>query len=97
MIGSNNTGSHLSLAALNDNDPAILKAISLESTSWYDPSYSVALTSINGYPANTPFSMDSLIPCSTDGMYSLGTTPPTILFSKTNPSPGSRGSYLTHT
>src|SRR5699024_12793254 len=54
-------------------------------------------SSINGYPANTPFSMDSSIPCCTEGMYSRGTTPPTILFSNSKPAPASFGSNSTQT
>jgi hypothetical protein len=61
--------------------PAILNAISEESTSWYEPSTRVALTSTMGYPASTP-SQASWMPWSTDGMYSLGMRPPVILSSK---------------
>ena len=48
IIGSKITGSHFLAASLSANDAAILKAISDESTSWYEPSYNLALTSING-------------------------------------------------
>ena len=48
MIGSRSTALHFSLAAFKAIDAAILKAISDESTSWYDPSNNVALTSTIG-------------------------------------------------
>ena len=40
---------------------------------------SVTRTSTVGYPANTPAVRASWIPASTEGMYSLGMTPPVIL------------------
>ena len=40
-------------AACSAIDPAIRKAISLESTAWDDPSVSVALMSTSGYPARS--------------------------------------------
>ena len=61
-------------------EPAILNAISEESTSWYEPSTSVTLTSTTGKPASTPESMASWMPWSTEVMYSFGIEPPTILF-----------------
>src|SRR5690606_15533023 len=45
MIGSSNTGLAFAAPSLKPIEPAILKAISLESTSWYEPSYKVTLTS----------------------------------------------------
>ena len=48
LIGSKITGSHFLAASLSAKDAAILKAISDESTSWYEPSNNFALTSING-------------------------------------------------
>ena len=48
MIGSSSTGLALRAAFLNAIEPAILNAISDESTSWYWPSTSVALTSTVG-------------------------------------------------
>ena len=60
-------------------EAAILKAISDESTSWYDPYTRVALRSTVGNPASTPDCMASWMPASTAGMYSLGITPPVIL------------------
>ena len=51
MIGSRIAGSALPKASLTAIEPAILNAISDESTSWYEPSYSVALTSTTGKPA----------------------------------------------
>ena len=97
MIGSKITGLHFLAASLRANDAATLNAISDESTSWYDPSNNLALTSINSYPANTPFAIESFNPASTAGMYSRGTTPPTIAFSNSNPAPGSFGVNSIHT
>ena len=48
IIGSRTTGSALSTASLTAIEAAILKAISDESTSWYEPSRTVALTSTIG-------------------------------------------------
>ena len=49
MIGSRMVGSAFSTASLRAIEPAILKAISDESTSWNEPSKSVTLTSTIGY------------------------------------------------
>jgi hypothetical protein len=54
----------------------------VESTSWNLPSTSATLKSITGKPASGPESITDLMPFSTPGMYSLGTTPPTIFDSK---------------
>ena len=51
MIGSRMTGSAFANPSLRAMEPAILKAISDESTSWNEPSTSVALTSTAGKPA----------------------------------------------
>ena len=51
MIGSRIAGSALLKASLTAIDPAILNAISDESTSWNEPSKSVTLTSTTGNPA----------------------------------------------
>ena len=48
MTGSRMTGSAFGNASLTAIEPAILNAISDESTSWYDPSKSVTLTSTTG-------------------------------------------------
>ena len=48
MIGSSSTGCAFFAASLNAIEPAILKAISFESTSWNEPSYSSTLTSSTG-------------------------------------------------
>ncbi len=85
------TGLHLDAAFLSAIDAAILNAISLESTSWYEPSNSFALISTSGYPASTPRSSESSRPALTAGMYSRGTTPPTIAFSNSKPFPSSFG------
>ena len=53
------------------------------STSWYLPSSSVHCMSTHGKPYLAPLTHAPLRkPASTDGMYSVGTTPPTILFMK---------------
>ena len=48
IIGSRMVGIGLPKAALTASEPAILNAISCESTSWYEPSTSVTLTSTIG-------------------------------------------------
>ena len=48
IIGSSTTGLAFSTASLTAIDAAILKAISEESTSWYEPSKTVTLTSTIG-------------------------------------------------
>ena len=48
MTGSSRRGRALAIAAFMAMDPAILKAISLESTSWKDPSRRLTLTSTRG-------------------------------------------------
>ena len=92
MIGSNKTDLPCLHPSLNAIEPAILNAISEESTSWYEPSTTVALKSITGYPANIPLSAASLIPSSIGLIYSFGIAPPTILLSNSIPLPGSNGS-----
>ena len=72
MIGSRSAGLALRRASLKAIEPAILNAISEESTSWYLPSVRIARTSTVGYPASTPASSDCWMPASTDGMYSFG-------------------------
>ena len=72
MIGSSSTGFALAKPSLKAIEPAILNAISLESTSWYEPSVSATFTSTIGKPAITPLPSCSLMPLSTAGMYSRG-------------------------
>jgi hypothetical protein len=48
MTGSSSWGSALRAASFSAIEPAILNAISDESTSWNDPSVRVALTSTSG-------------------------------------------------
>ena len=48
MIGSSSTGLALRAASLKAIEPAILNAISEESTSWYVPSVRMARTSTIG-------------------------------------------------
>ena len=85
------------MPSLNAIDAAILNAFSFESTSWYEPSNSVTLTSTTGKPASTPFGSVSRRPFSTAGMYSRGTVPPLIASTNSKPLPGSCGSILSHT
>ena len=47
-----------------------------------------------GYPATTPVLSASRIPFSTDGINSLGTTPPLVASSKINPPPEGKGSTV---
>ena len=48
MIGSSSAGPARAAASLNAMDPAILKATSLESTSWKLPSKAATLMSTRG-------------------------------------------------
>src|SRR5438105_11382541 len=48
MIGSSRAGWPLRMPSLAAIEPAMVNAISLESTSWYEPSTRVALTSTTG-------------------------------------------------
>ena len=48
MIGSSSTGFALRKPSLKPIEPAILNAISFESTSWYEPSNTVTFTSTTG-------------------------------------------------
>ena len=48
MTGSRSFGFARCIALLNAIEPATLKAISLESTSWYDPSTRYTRTSTTG-------------------------------------------------
>ena len=79
MIGSSSTGSAFEYASLNAIDPAILNAISDESTVWYWPSTSRTVTPCTGAPASSPWSIASWMPLSTAGRKLCGMTPPTIL------------------
>jgi hypothetical protein len=72
--------------------PAWRKAMSEESTEWYDPSISVTATSTTGKPPSVPRCRKSDTPISTDGMNERGTTPPVIFSSNWKPEP--RGSGL---
>ena len=91
MIGSSSTGAARRAASRNAMDPAILNAISDESTSCDEPSSSVTVTSSTGYPARMPVVSASRTPASTDGMNSFGIAPPTMRLSKTKPFPGCPG------
>ena len=48
MMGSSSTGFALRKPSLKPIEPAILNAISFESTSWYEPSNAVTFTSTMG-------------------------------------------------
>ena len=48
MMGSSRQGLAFRQASLKAMEPAILKAISEESTSWKEPSYRVTFTSTTG-------------------------------------------------
>ena len=50
IIGSSSTGLALDMASLKAREPAILKANSEESTSWYWPSWSRTRKSTTGKP-----------------------------------------------
>ena len=76
-MGSSSTGSACATAFWKPMRAAVLNAISLESTGWYEPSYTATLTSIIGKPASTPSLMVSCTPLSMAGMKFLGTWPPT--------------------
>ncbi len=67
MIGSRIVGPALSIASLNASEPAILNAISEESTLWYLPSISVTRKSTTGLPDSQPRSAASRMPFSTAG------------------------------
>src|SRR5674476_32745 len=79
MIGSSNTGSALWYASLKASEPAILNAISEESTACIIPSTSVTRTPYTGAPASSPCSIASRTPLSTAGRKPCEMTPPTIL------------------
>ena len=81
------------MASLNAIEPAILNAISEESTEWCWPSKSFTRTPLTGIagdhaaaasPPTTPFS--------TAGMNPPGITPPLIAFTKSKPCPCPSGS-----
>ena len=78
IIGSSNTGLAFEIPSLNAALAAISNARTLESTSWYAPSYKVALKSIHGKPAITPVCCCAIKPFSTPGICSVGIFPPFI-------------------
>ena len=81
MIGSRMTGCAIAAAFFSAWEPAILNAISDESTSWNAPSRRVSFKFTRGYPARMPYCIASCAPASTEGMYSRGMRPPVTLFS----------------
>ena len=66
-MGSSKMGSAFSHAARKPMRAAVLNAISLESTEWYEPSYTAHLMSSIGYPAKKPSRMASCTPLSMAG------------------------------
>ena len=66
-------------ASFHAIEPAILNAISEESTVWYEPSTSSTRTPCTGAPASSPWCIASWMPLSTAGRKPCGMTPPTIL------------------
>ena len=79
--GSSSTGPAFCIAFLNAIEPAILNAISDESTSWYEPSTSVDLDvdhGVAGEHAGLHRLLDALR--RPTGCTPAGSTPPTILF-----------------
>ena len=91
MIGSISVGWALSIASLNAIEPAILNAISDESTEWCWPSNTVTRTPRTGKPAIVPVRMASWTPFSTAGMKPPGITPPLIALTNSK-SPSANGS-----
>ena len=83
--GSSSIGDAFSQASRRAARPAFWNAMSEESTGCALPSNSVTRTPVIGYPASTPASIWERTPFSTDGMNCLGTTPPTILSTNSNP------------
>ena len=65
MMGSRSLTDPFLMPSLNAPLAAIWNASTLESTSWYEPSYRVAVTSTTGKPANDPADIISSVPCST--------------------------------
>ncbi|TMF52640.1 MAG: hypothetical protein E6I24_00525, partial [Chloroflexi bacterium] len=64
MIGSSSAGWPLRMPSLAAIDPAMVNAISDESTSWYEPSTRVALTSTTGdtlADENNPIVLESIV------------------------------------
>src|SRR5229473_2049940 len=94
ITGSSNTGRACFMASLKASEPAILKAMSEESTSWYLPSYRMARKSTTGKPARYPRAAASRIPLSTEGIQFLGIAPPKTSSTNSMPLPRSMGSIL---
>ncbi len=86
MIGSSRV-TLLSEAWRKASSPAEWKASSLESTSWYLPSCSVARTLTKGKPSLPPPEKPSSRPSRTAGMYSRGTVPPLTASTNSKPPP----------
>ena len=88
MIGSSSCDLPFVSPSRAPMEPATLKAISEESTSWYDPSTSLTRTSTTGNPPSTPVCSDSRTPCSTGLKYSFGTAPTDDLLLELDPRTG---------
>ena len=64
MTGSSTNGWAFFAASWKAIAAAVLKAASVESVSWYEPSCTSTRTPTIGYPRRTPFAIDSLLPLS---------------------------------
>ena len=94
MMGSRRVGRAFSTAALKPTEPAILKAISFESTGWNLPSMQRTRTSTTGKPARGPWTAASRTPFSTAGIRLRGIEPPTISSANSKPAPRGSGSTV---
>ena len=92
IIGSSMIGLACCMPFVAACPPAISKDTPDESTGGKLPSTRVAFMSTTGYPATTPPFRAFLTPFSTEGMYSRGTTPPTMVSENSNPVPRGIGS-----
>ena len=96
-IGSNSCGLASRIACLKPMLPAISNATPDESTEWELPSYSSTLMPTTGKPANTPCDAALRTPFSTEGMYSLGTLPPTTELENVIPASAPEGATRINT
>ncbi|MCY1522695.1 hypothetical protein D9M68_575600 [compost metagenome] len=96
-IGSSTIGPALRRASSMALRPAAWKAMSLESTEWLLPSWTVTLTSSTGKPARVPAASAERTPFSTEGMNCPGMTPPLIASTNSKPLPRGKGSRRRNT
>ena len=95
MIGSMMTARAAFAEALKPILAANSKESESESTGWKEPSFKVIFIASTSKPANGPLVIESLNPFSTAGIYSLGTFPPLIKLTNSNPVlPSSAGSMV---